>query len=103
MKFAVPPNWKPIALPLTAVSFGVQSITVCPRFKAMLVDPGEVVTIAPLVVTGRTMFAWNACAAAGLGPSTSDVAIASVEHSETLLRMRAGERVIMTSMAEADW
>ena len=34
---------------------------------------------------------------------TNDVAIARLEQSETLLRMRAGERVIMTSTAEAGW
>src|SRR5688500_9196797 len=103
LKVAVPPNWKAIPLPLIAVSLGVQSITVCPPFRAILVRPGEVVTIAPLVVTGATLFASNDCAAAGLGPSTSEVAMARLEQSETLLRMRAGERVIMTSTARAGW
>jgi hypothetical protein len=103
LKVAVPPGWKLIALALIAVSFGVQSITVCPPFKATFVIPGEVVTTAPLVVTGATASALNDCAAAGLGPTTSDVAIASVEHNETRFGVRTGERVIMTSTAEAGW
>ena len=91
-------------IPLRAgpVSFGVQSITVCDDFNGDIGRTGTVVTIAPLVCPCGE-FAWNDCAAAGLGPSTSDVAIASVEHSETLLRVRAAERVIMTSTAIAGW
>jgi hypothetical protein len=70
----------------------------------MSVIPGDVVTIPPLVMAEPVgIGASNDCAAAWLGPSTNEVAMARLEQSETLLRIRAGERVIMTSTAKAGW
>ena len=96
----VPEYWKPIALAVKAASVGAQSITVCPVLRAMFVEFTPVVMTAPLV---PLPVPWNDCAEAGVAPTTSEVAMASVEHSEIRPKVRITERVIMTSTEAVGW